>query len=1313
MNRRFTMKQMRAMAMLLLLGSIMCVSAAYAQVYKVSTFVSHPFDDMEEYADSTFTNFGRQDWNSSDLELVRESTGTPNTRQIVGLRFRNVFIPQGAMITRAFIQFAKDNTKNLDPINLVIRIHDTINAPAYDTTFRNIALRPTLNDSVTWSPVSWSSNATVPVHGKGVDERTTNIARLIQRIINRRGWISGNALSFVISGDGTREVESFEGATGDHNRRDLAPELVIEYSLPFTLWNFNGPSSTTVPGGTNAPTTFLGNGTASLIGGTTATFASGTASGGSSDTTLGATNFGWNVSSFPTASASSGTAGAQFVVPTTGYRNIIVRWDQRHSNTSSRWIQFQYSLDGTNYINYTGAGTDSAGLYKATAGDTWFNNRMADLSGIDSANNNPNFRFRLVTVVDPATGAYTAATTTSSFAGTSTLRHDMVSVFGLAIPDYKLQLLHASDLEGGLEATVDAPRFAAVIDTLEHTYPNSLTLSSGDNFIPGPFLSASEDPSLQTPLRQTASSYWGGNSGQIRAAIGRSDIAIMNIIGFQASALGNHEFDLGTSELNSQIGVDIRSSGADKRWIGAQFPYLSANLNFSADVNLNYLFTNQRLNVTQFRTDTGITNNNQKRGLAPSAIAIVNGVKIGIVGATTQVLQTISNPSPTSVVGPTSNDMPALAGILQPLIDSLIIAEGINKIIVLSHLQQLNLEEQLATLLRGVDVIVAGGSHTLLADANDRLRAGDQPIRNYPLLTKGQDGKNTVIVNTDANYRYVGRLVMDFDASGEIIVGYLDPAINGAYSTDSLGVVRTWGNFNNAFAAGTKGERVKVLCDAIRTVIISKDGNIFGKTNVFLEGRRGAVRTQESNLGNITADANLWFARSVDPQVRVSIKNGGGIRSQIGEVFAVGSNVSLLPPQANPAANKQAGDVSQLDIENSLRFNNRLWVVTTTASGLRRLMEHGISATRPGATPGQFPQVAGLKFSYDTTLTAGNKIRNLAIVDSALNILDTIVFNGVLFGDTSRVVKIVTLNFLANPSAPGSQVGGDGYPFPAVTSNVLKLDTLPGQAPGLATFSVPGSEQDAFAEYIRNRFFSTAYNVAETPLNLDNRIQLLNARNDSVFPFVAALSLFNNLLPVNNTSVTISGAPTTLLTIRWQRSTPNVTSPTVTYTWLGDPIGNFVTPALSVPANNNGQDTVLTLTYQAVDSILNAASIPVGGSVTLFWRVRANSGALTRLSTTVFQITITRGVLSVPTDILGSQLQLYPNPASSSLLIDNQFGELKEVKLFNLLGEQVMDMGVKSIGNHTVELNDLADGTYMVRIATDRGVAVRKLIIRK
>ncbi|MCS6775102.1 MAG: hypothetical protein RMJ43_16070 [Chloroherpetonaceae bacterium] len=208
--------------------------------------------------------------------------------------------------------------------------------------------------------------------------------------------------------------------------RHLLTATTLVLALPvaapaqiITLWNFNSPvPDNNTSTGTTAPA--IGAGTASLIGGTTATFASGTVNGGSTDPAP-SDNSGWNVTNFPTQGTGSGTAGVQFRVSTVGFSRIGVQWDQRHSNTASRFVQFQYSIDG---VNFTALPT----LFVGNAGDTWFNNRFVDLSGIAGVNNNPNFAFRIVSVFEPSTSAYRASNPASTYATTGTWRFDMVRV---------------------------------------------------------------------------------------------------------------------------------------------------------------------------------------------------------------------------------------------------------------------------------------------------------------------------------------------------------------------------------------------------------------------------------------------------------------------------------------------------------------------------------------------------------------------------------------------------------------------------------------------------------------------------------------------------------------------------------------------------------------------------------------------------------------------------------------------------------------------------------------------------------------------
>ena len=680
----------------------------------------------------------------------------------------------------------------------------------------------------------------------------------------------------------------------------------------------------------------------------------------------------------------------------------------------------------------------------------------------------------------------TTATNAARSVIASSEGNDVVSVVDFPIP-YKLQLLHLSDGEAGLLAPQTAPYLAALVDGLDNTYVNTLILAGGDNFIPGPFLNGGTDLSVRDELNAVTGSTISLAPGT-NHPIGAVDIAIHNLIGVEASTIGNHEFDLGARVFRDSF---ISASG----WVGAQFPYLSANLDFSGDADLSSRFTNTA-------TAAGLEEAASQKGrIVPSAVVTKNGEKIGLVGATTQIIEKISSTGGVEVKGfmgdgSEVDDMVLLASQLQPVIDDLI-SQGVNKVILMAHLQQITNEKALAPLLRGVDVILSGGSNTRLGDSNDQAVAFPGHAADfadvYPLVTQGADGAPTLIVNTDNEYTYLGRLVVDFDAEGRIIPSSVDPLVTGAIAATAANVAKAWNVTEaqlatTAFADGTKGENVQDLTDAVQAVISSKDGQVWGFTEVYLEGERALVRSEETNLGDLTADANLGYAKTIDPSVVISLKNGGGIRSQIGSVDVVsGVKETTL---ANPSASKPEGAVSTLDIENSLRFNNTLSLVTVSASKLKELLEHGI-ALYPNQ--GRFPQVGGLSFSFDLTRTAGSRILNLAIQDSQGNDLDVVVRGGALVGDPARTFRMVTLNFLAS--------GGDSYPFPTdAAANRVDLFNAAAPLTGAATFSGDGTEQDVLAEYFKANHgtLAEAYTQADTSASKDLRLQNTALRTDEV-----------------------------------------------------------------------------------------------------------------------------------------------------------------------------------------------------------------------
>ncbi|WP_170266512.1 Ig-like domain-containing protein [Brevifollis gellanilyticus] len=665
----------------------------------------------------------------------------------------------------------------------------------------------------------------------------------------------------------------------------------------------------------------------------------------------------------------------------------------------------------------------------------------------------------------------------------------------LTVPvSFTLQLLHFSDAEGSLLTSQTAPNLAALVDAFEDDHTNTLIVNGGGSFIPGSFMSAGADAQLNVLPAIGAT------------APGRTEIAINNLIGVEASAIGHHEWDLGSAVFANAL----RSSGA---WTGAQFPLLALNLDFSGDGEL----ASQITTVPRDTDDTPVPAATTLKGrLVPTAVVVKGGEKIGLVGVTTQLLASLTTLEGTTVRGGNAVNLDVLAGQIQPYVNELA-SEGINKIVLLSHLRDLGLETALANKLAGVDVIVAAGSNSRLGDGNDVPVEFDGHEASfdgsYPRVTEDRNGTPLLIVSTDSEHTYLGRLVVDFDLDGTIISQSLadHAAESGAYASTEANVAAAWGATEEtlettAFAAGTKGAQVRGVTGAVQAVIDAKDSIIHGYTAVYLEGAAPFTRNQETNLGNLAADASQQALRQIlgGTEPIVSLRNAASITGQIGAVVDKDGLVQKQSTQGNPALDKPVGGISQLDVENALRGNQPLMVFETTPAGLKAILEHGVAQ---GGNQARYPQIGGVQFAWDPDLPVGSRVVSIALLKEDGSSIPVYKTGNVGTGPLSSapaLIRVVTLNGLAN--------GGEGYPIKTHGDNfryLLANGTLSSVVSEATDFTaapqLPNnaeSEQDALVHHIQNRHGSLAlaYRSIDVSQDLDTRNQNLNLRSDSVPP---------------------------------------------------------------------------------------------------------------------------------------------------------------------------------------------------------------------
>jgi 5'-nucleotidase len=353
-----------------------------------------------------------------------------------------------------------------------------------------------------------------------------------------------------------------------------------------------------------------------------------------------------------------------------------------------------------------------------------------------------------------------------------------------------------------------------------------------------------------------------------------------NDLGIELMAVGNHEFDDGPEELAALLDA-------------VEFPIISGN--------------------------TNVENEPLLEGRIPGThVMEIGGEQIGFVSALAEDTDETCSPGDGVEFEDVFDSLTTQVEALQ--------AEGINKIIALTHVGY-TIDLEIAANVPGIDLIVGGHSHTLLSNTDEGATGG------YPTLIDGPDGNEVPVVTAYSYGKYLGDIVVTWDAEGNVISAEGDPILIDASVTP-----------NEDYVA-----RLAELEEPILELM----EQVIGTTNEAIEGSREVCRVEECSMGNLVADAML-DASGAD----IAIQNGGGLRASIdaGEI-TMGEAITVLP------------------------FSNTMATVDISGADVIDALENGVSDIENGA--GRFPQVAGLKYSYTLANPVGERISDVLVEDES------------------------------------------------------------------------------------------------------------------------------------------------------------------------------------------------------------------------------------------------------------------------------------------------------------------------------------------
>ena len=502
---------------------------------------------------------------------------------------------------------------------------------------------------------------------------------------------------------------------------------------------------------------------------------------------------------------------------------------------------------------------------------------------------------------------------------------------GAALADYELNILHINDFHSRIEpinkfdSTCSAAekdknecfggiaRVKAAIDARRAALSggNILVLDAGDQF-------------------QGSLYYTSYKSAPIAE--------FMNGIGFDAMAIGNHEFDDGPQELAKFIDA-------------LKFPMISGN--------------------TLAGLDSPVAN--KFKGYM---IKEMGGQKVAVVSVLATDTDETSSPGDSILF---ADEISYLKEAVKEITDA-----GVNKIVLLSHVGYLR-DQEIAKAVDGIDVIVGGHSHTYLS-STDPKAAGP-----YPTLVKGPSGVEVPIVTSYAYSKYLGDLKVTFDDAGVVKAAAGAPQLLDASVTPDA-----------AYEARV-AELGKPLEELRKKEI--------GATTAAVDGSRDNCRARECTMGNLVSDALL--DRVKDQGIVLAIQNGGGLRASIDE-----------------------GTVTMGEVLTVLPFQNSIATFQLKGSDVVAALENGLSQIEEAA--GRFPQVAGLKYTFDRSKPAGSRVVSVEVKEGGA-------FKPL---DPAKLYGVVSNNYMRS--------GGDGYKVFA-TKGVNAYDFGPSLEDAVAAYITANS----------------------------------------------------------------------------------------------------------------------------------------------------------------------------------------------------------------------------------------------------------------